>query len=67
MGSNIIESRKIVFPRDANTEEYARKLDSQDPMRSFRDKFIIPTKDSLKRKQLEKAGEFGPIGGTLDC
>ena len=36
----------------ANTREYAEALDSQDPLRHFRDEFIIPSKKDLKRKTL---------------
>lgn len=43
---------KQVFPDSADIEEYARSLDAQDPLRHFREKFIIPTKTSLKRKSL---------------
>ncbi|KAF2138877.1 uncharacterized protein K452DRAFT_276719 [Aplosporella prunicola CBS 121167] len=42
------------FPSNADTEEYARSLDAEDPLRSFRDKFIIPSKESLKSKSLAK-------------
>ncbi|KAK4942100.1 Kynureninase (L-kynurenine hydrolase) [Elasticomyces elasticus] len=43
---------KHSFPNDADSEEYARSLDSADPLRGFREKFIIPSKASLKRKSL---------------
>lgn len=36
----------------ANTREYAEALDAQDPLRQFRDEFIIPSKQDLKRKTL---------------
>lgn len=36
----------------AYTREYAEALDAQDPLRHFRDEFIIPTKKDLKRKVL---------------
>lgn len=32
--------------------EYAQNLDAQDPLRNFRDEFIIPSKKDLKRKNL---------------
>lgn len=32
--------------------EYAQALDAQDPLRHFRDEFIIPSKQDLKRKYL---------------
>lgn len=34
------------------TKEYAEALDAQDPLRQFRDEFIIPSKKDLKRKTL---------------
>lgn len=36
----------------AYTKEYAEALDAQDPLRQFRDEFIIPSKKDLKRKIL---------------
>jgi hypothetical protein len=33
-------------------KEYAELLDAQDPLRRFRDEFIIPSKKDLKRKTL---------------
>jgi kynureninase len=33
-------------------KEYAEQLDAQDPLRRFRDEFIIPSKKDLKRKTL---------------
>lgn len=36
----------------AHTREYAEALDAQDPLRQFRDEFIIPSKKDLKRKIL---------------
>lgn len=47
---------RTVFPSGANTREYAQFLDSQDPLKSFRDEFIIPTKQSLASKKLHKPG-----------
>ncbi|KAF3062073.1 Kynureninase 1 [Daldinia childiae] len=41
------------FPSNANTAEFARELDSQDPIRHLRDEFILPTKASLKKKALD--------------
>ena len=32
--------------------EYAQNLDAQDPLRNFRDEFIIPSQNDLKRKNL---------------
>lgn len=48
------------FPADANTVDFARSLDAQDPIRHLRDEFIFPTKTSLKKKALD-----GTIPGKL--
>lgn len=47
---------KQSFPPDAVTREYAESLDAADPLRAFRDKFIIPSKENLKTKKLAKPG-----------
>ena len=47
---------KPVFPPGADAEQYARSLDEEDHLRSFRDKFIIPSKENIKTKKLEKPG-----------
>lgn len=36
----------------AYKKEYAEALDAQDPLQSFRNEFIIPSKKDLKRKTL---------------
>lgn len=36
----------------AYQKEYAQALDSQDPLRQFRDEFIIPSKKDLQRNTL---------------
>jgi kynureninase len=36
------------------TKQHAKSLDAQDPLRHFRQEFIIPTKADLKRKTLAK-------------
>ncbi|KAJ6172532.1 hypothetical protein N7470_001599 [Penicillium chermesinum] len=36
----------------ASKREYAKALDSEDPLRHFRDEFIIPSKKDLKRTKL---------------
>jgi kynureninase len=41
------------FPPTANTNEYAKSLDSQDKLGHLRDQFILPTKGSLRKKELE--------------
>ena len=48
-------SLKQSFPDHADSEDYARSLDAADSLRHFRDKFIIPTKASLKAKCLQSA------------
>ncbi|KAJ5081736.1 Kynureninase [Penicillium alfredii] len=40
----------------AYTREYAEALDAQDPLRHFREEFIIPSKKDLKRKSLATDG-----------
>jgi len=47
---------KPTFPKEANTKEYAESLDAKDHMRSFREKFIIPSKANIKATKLEKPG-----------
>ncbi|MCJ1392008.1 Kynureninase (L-kynurenine hydrolase) [Xylographa bjoerkii] len=37
---------------DANSREHAEERDRQDPLRSFRDQFLIPTKADLKSRTL---------------
>ncbi|KAF2424906.1 putative kynureninase [Tothia fuscella] len=36
----------------ALTQEYAKELDTQDPLRHIRDEFLIPTRGNLKRKSI---------------
>lgn len=55
MSPSKVES-KPQFPAEADSENYARQLDSQDPLRSFREKFIIPSKANLRSKILAKPG-----------
>ncbi|KAJ9255808.1 hypothetical protein DTO207G8_2825 [Paecilomyces variotii] len=59
MGSNLhvrdIKSGPPLHYKDdvrAYSKEYAQSLDKQDPLRDFRDEFIIPSKKDLKRKTL---------------
>lgn len=40
----------------AYQKEYAQSLDSVDPLRHFREEFIIPSKKDLKRKVLAVDG-----------
>lgn len=54
------------FPDNADGEEYARRLDSEDRLREFRKKFIIPSKAALKRKSLGKAGRSMALFWTLE-
>lgn len=51
---------KPAFPAEAATQEYAASLDAADPLREFRDKFIIPSKANLATKKLAKPGEIIP-------
>ena len=51
---------KHSFPENADTEDYARSLDAQDPLRHLREKYIIPTKASLKRKSLGSTTTASP-------
>lgn len=41
------------FPADANSLQFAQKLDGQDSLRHLRDEFILPTKASLKKRALD--------------
>lgn len=41
------------FPPETSTAAFAQALDTQDPLRSLRDDFIIPTKASLKKQALD--------------
>ncbi|KAG4412465.1 Kynureninase (L-kynurenine hydrolase) [Cadophora malorum] len=43
---------KPTFAQEANTLEYAQSLDAKDHMRSFREKFIIPSKSNIKTKKV---------------
>jgi hypothetical protein len=51
-------SGKMVYSAEANTLEYARQLDAQDPLQGYRKKFIFPTKTSLKTMKLSQPGRF---------
>jgi kynureninase len=44
--------RKREFPPEAKSLDYARQLDAQDKLKSFRSDFNIPTKGSLKKRDL---------------
>jgi kynureninase len=46
-----IEDNGQVYER-----EYAQFLDERDPLRHFREEFIIPSKKDLKRKKLAVEG-----------
>lgn len=45
------------FPENAATKEYAASLDATDPLRGFRDQFIVPSKANIATKKLAKPGE----------
>jgi hypothetical protein len=51
---------KPTFPSEANTLEYAQEQDRRDPLRNFRDQFIIPSKANLKATKVEKPGMYIP-------
>lgn len=50
--SNVVP--KHAFPDNGDSAEYARSLDASDPLREFRNKYIIPSKASLKSTSLPK-------------
>jgi len=50
------KATKPTFPKEANTKEYAESLDAKDHMRSFREKFTIPSKANIKATKLAKPG-----------
>jgi hypothetical protein len=52
-----LKMAKPSFPSEANTKEYAQSLDAKDHMRSFREKFIIPSKANVKSKRVAKPGK----------
>jgi len=62
MGSIASEERQSMkkpsFPLEANTLAYAQSLDAKDHLRSFREKFIIPSKSNMKSKRVVKPGLF---------
>ncbi|KAI9053232.1 hypothetical protein LZ554_002199 [Drepanopeziza brunnea f. sp. 'monogermtubi'] len=63
MGSIMLEEQqtpKHVFPAEANTLEYAQSLDAKDHLRSFREKFIIPSKSNIKTRTLVKPESKDP-------
>lgn len=62
MGSVAPDEQEILqnpsFPPGAETEQYAQALDGKDHLRSFRNEFIIPSKENIKSKKLVKPGEI---------
>lgn len=50
--SNVVP--KHAFPENGGRAEYAKSLDASDPLREFRNKYIIPSKTSLKATSLSK-------------
>ncbi|EAS33333.2 kynureninase [Coccidioides immitis RS] len=64
----MVDSSKAPLPfRDSALSfkrEYAESLDAQDPLREFRNQFIIPSKADLKRKSLAVAEGESP---SSDC
>lgn len=70
MGSIAIEQQQTTkpsFPAEANTLEYAQSLDAKDHMRSFREKYIIPSKTNIKAKKLSKPGDSQLPRASCDC
>jgi kynureninase len=53
----VTKAPKPIFPEEAASQEYAASLDAADPLRQFRDKFIIPSKANLATKKLAKPGK----------
>lgn len=47
---------KPTFPAEAASKEYAASLDAEDPLRTMRDQFIIPSKANLASKKVAKPG-----------
>jgi kynureninase len=45
--------KQPLFPHNAETEAYAISQDEADPLRPFREKFIIPTKSGLKHASIQ--------------
>lgn len=65
VGSSTERSPEAEFNEKANSEEYVRSLDARDPLRQFRDEFVIPSIPDLKRKTLapdEGMCDFRPNG-----
>jgi kynureninase len=64
MGSIAVEEqqqmKKPSFPAEANSLKFAQSLDAKDHLRSFREKFIIPSKANIKSKTVSKPGQFAP-------
>jgi kynureninase len=50
------EMKKPLFPAEANSLEFAQSLDGKDQLRSFRQKFIIPSKTNIKSKSVTTPG-----------
>ena len=49
----------------ASNKEYAESLDAQDPLHRFREQFIIPSKEDLRRKTLAESEGGIPISEEL--
>jgi hypothetical protein len=56
--SNYYEDRSKTSEYEINSMEFAQMLDNEDPLKSFRSKFIIPNapKDSSREKVLYFVG-----------
>ena len=56
--TNTNTPKPTTFPAEAATHEHAALLDAADPLREFRDKFIIPSKANIATKKLAKPGSI---------
>lgn len=57
---------KPSFPENAASREYAASLDAADPLRGFREKFIIPSKANIASTILAKPSKPQVSGDTLN-
>jgi hypothetical protein len=64
--NDFLRGDRIIFNSPNSTElEYAQKLDAVDPLRRYRDEFLVPSKSDLKdahseKKDLDKQNSFYP-------
>lgn len=62
----MISAAVPIFPPEAATRDYAASLDATDPLRGFRDEFIIPSKANLATKKVAKPGQTPSSQGIPD-